>query len=254
MSEIYDTHTLYVISGNHDARDVKEAIKKSLMEYDNKYVNTKIIVNVVKNRNMDYIGISYVYVSDTSAYHILCGNNEDGTSRITVFTPASKECVFDEITDKIWDIPYEERRTESWADEVESEYNEKETIVMLKPLVCPYIDGDEKYYLAISRAHVEINPELSSKTICINDIPPTITVDEIKAVFKDFSTTFDTVRKNKGKAESYPSVSIVSILKKRRVYITYSPRTFDALFANLMTKRVEIKNMHFYCYLTKNSE
>lgn len=250
METLFDTHTLYVLSGKFDTHEIHSSIKNALIEYDKKYSDIKIIVNTIKNNGLTPIGISYVFLSDSSAYYILTGKNDDGSERVIIQLDDNPDDYYD-FDETIWDIPYEQRRIKCWADTVDEEerYRQKKE-VKLPPLISPYIvdDSGKKCYIDIKGAFVEKNEDYVMNTIKIKNVPNSITCENLKSVFKEYSTTIEPIkRKTKSKNPNVESYPIVTITSNRRGYVTFSSRNSDAAFALLMTKRICVKNHVLQC-------
>ena len=240
---LYDSHTLYVVTHNFDATQVRQSIHRSASELSKECKDSSIIVNTVKSYKGEYIGISYVFVGSSRLYNALIGKNLDGSKRVTYVEKENTE-----FPDNMYNR-LEHKETRSWADTVEEDYVEREEIIQ-PPLVRPKIDvdGEETHYLSISPAFVENCDELTMNTICIKNVPVEISPEILKDVFKNYATTGFTKRKLRFKSgtlmDSYP---LVAITNKRRGYITYDPKTNDGIFALLMTKRLFLGDCLLQC-------
>jgi hypothetical protein len=79
-----DEHTLCIYSCALSEKSILHHIMSKLKEYEekeNKKIKSSIILNVIKDRQGIPYGYGYAYVSNSRLYHLLLGNNEDGTER-----------------------------------------------------------------------------------------------------------------------------------------------------------------------------
>ena len=84
QQHVYDNHTLYVCCGCASTEQIHETFARALHEYARKTeapLDCRFRVNRVETG--DGMCIAYVFVTNSEVYHMLIGNNPDGSDRIT---------------------------------------------------------------------------------------------------------------------------------------------------------------------------
>lgn len=222
MGKISEPGYLFIHSGPLEKDQVEMSIRGAISylseNYDPSFENTKIDVNVVKNREGKKFGHTYAWVNCLPVFYALIGKNFDGSER------------FEEIPDEDWEEPeedYDEALEEaggSWAmmTEVEEKYTRPMKKVPLEPLVTlpgiKFTEEQEKETNYESKiGFLEIfETKISEKfgklnTLYSGDIPEWVTESMLVEYFKKFekdSTIY--MEKKTRKKFSYPLVKIKS--------------------------------------------
>lgn len=260
----YDEHTLYMDSGVATKDQISNCLKTAILEAEKvleRKLNCTYRINVLVNKNGEYFGYAYIWVSSTEVYWILLGRNPDGTER------------FEEIPDPNWkpSEPLENNdnndtndKKKSWYERIEEEERFIQPLIkkLLPPLVIfpgytynkeqlehlkevqktEQIENPQKIeknipemgFFEISRAYA-LDPAsgFMSNRLCARNVPKWIPKEAFKSIFSFYV----------GKNDKYPIVDIVEHKKGGRiVFITYDPKKRDTLFVLLMTKKTIIKN------------
>lgn len=94
----------------------------------------------------------------------------------------------------------------------------------------------------LSGAHVgKVDEGYSHNVICGPKIPDWVTESQLKAVFSPYASDRVTQTKHRvGGQNVFEAYPLVVINKARYAFITFDPRTQDARFALLMTRRTEV--------------
>lgn len=120
--KFYDTHTLYIKCSIANEDQLAKSLNRAIMQA--KYIvgpdiDTRYKINMVKNKQQEFIGIAYVRVQDPRIYHMLLGKNPDGSDRVEEKydrewrEPTQEEV--DEVEYKISQIPNPEEDPD-WED------------------------------------------------------------------------------------------------------------------------------------------
>lgn len=227
MNKYYNNHSLYIFTNNATKSQIdnnfKILIAKILKEYPQ--LNNKFYVNYITTKDGANAIYAYVYIVSTEVFHIILGNNSDGTER------------FDEIDDKNWIKPeYKEFENINgkWADEEDDDkYVCPKIKIKLEPkyIIDEFInENGESKKIDIYRSFVtNLDDKINSYTLFSKNIPNYITDTDIKNIFKNY--VFDTFKiKSKGKNKKEESYPAVNITKNRMVFVTFSNRTRDGQF------------------------
>ena len=246
----YDTHTIYCDSGVASPSQISTSLKKAIAEAEkklNRRTNCRFKINLLVNREGEYFGYGYIWVSSPEIYWMLLGRNPDGTERIR------------EYPDPNWKPPSrKEISTEdkNWIDIVEDEdaYIQPMIKETLPPLVTlsGYEYDDEQIahledlsddmkeipkigYLEISRGYALDAPQGSLRhRICARKVPDWIPIDVFKNIFSFYVRDLN---------NNFPNVNIVNSKKGGRiVFISFEPGKTHSLFTLLMTKKLVIVN------------
>lgn len=256
MSKISEPGYLFIHSGILENNQIEECIKdsiKSLSEnFNKKFTDIKIEINVVKNKEGKKFGHTYAWINNVEIFNALIGKNFDGSLR------------FEEVEDEDWEPPekdYSEALEEaggSWAKmaDVEDLYTRPMIRKKLDPLVTlPGIKYTEEQELETGSkiGFLEIfDTKLSEKmgklnTIFSDNIPLWVTEELLLARFKKFNRD-DTIYMEKRTRNrfTYPIVKIKKKKnfreEKRFCTITFSPMCKNtATFLINLVKRVEIE-------------
>ena len=241
----YDEHTLYIDSGVATKEQISKCLQIAIQNAEEilgKESRCKYKVNLLVNKDGEYFGYGYIWISSSEIYWMLLGRNPDGTERI------------EEFPDPDWKPPEREKETvetKNWFDIVEQEDSFVQPTVQKKlpPLVTlsgyPYnkeqiehlkeLDGEvpKEGFFEISRGYaIDSPPGTMRNRLCARNIPDWIPVEAFKSIFSFYVQDGD-----------YPMVNFVNPKKGGKiVFITFDPSKTDALFTLLMTKKTTIIN------------
>ena len=225
-----DTHTFFIKCGNFTDEEIKKTFENAL-DKTCKKLNQNIpcifYVNIIKNKENDSLGIGFVFISNSAVYHMLCGNNPDGTKRVEQIDDpnwAPKNLSFNRSFDKPFKLA-----DISWADEADED----------EKLICPKIQVFLEPLMVlepINGVNLSIEPgillDLDQKSIhnvlkCKN-VPENVTPDQLKSHFQPFSND-----------KNFP---IVTINEHRVGFIIFDYKTNEARFALNLTRKIVINN------------
>ena len=268
-----DEHTIFCDTSVATTDQVSSCMKKAIKEaekvlgYD---TNCKYKVNLIVDKEGKYFGFGYIRVSSPKIYWMLLGRNPDGTERV------------EEYPDPDWvppENPYEglteeqiaeKNKGKSWVDLAEEEelliqpkikkilpplvtipgYEyEPDQIAHLKELEEDNVEIPKIGYFEISRAYATDPPAgLMKNRICARRVPDWIPAEAFKMIFSTYVSEESKGKKatikisGKNVTDTYPIVNFVETKKGRIVFITFDPKTDDAIFCLLMTKKTRIIN------------
>jgi hypothetical protein len=244
-------------------RAIQEAEK--VLGYE---TNCRFKVNLIVDKEGKYFGFGYIRVSEPKIYWMLLGRNPDGSER------------FEEYPDPDWvkpENPYEglsmeeiteKNKGKSWVELAEEEESlihlkikkilpplitipgyeyDPDQIEHLKELEDKNMEIPKIGYFEISRAYATDPPSgLMKNRICARRVPDWIPVEAFKMIFSTYVSDKNkkaTVKiSGKNITDTYPIVNFVESKKGRIVFITFDPKTDDAIFCLLMTKKTRIIN------------
>lgn len=259
MSKISETGYLFIHSGVLENNQIEECLKDSINflseNFDTDFKNTKIEINVVRNKEGKKYGHTYAWVSNDSVFNALIGKNFDGSDRIEM------------MEDEDWEPPEEDYDTAleaaggSWAmmTEIGDKYRCPLIEKKLEPLVTlpgiRYTPEQEREVGGESKiGFLEVfDTKLSEKfgklnTIFSDNIPEWITEEIILDMFSKYNRD-DTVYMEK-KTRNRFTYPIVKIKKKKnfKEERRFCTVTFSPLFKNTATflinlvKRIEVEH------------
>jgi len=267
-----DTHTLFIDSGVATSEQVSECLKNAIYEAEKVLgykTNCKYKVNLIVDKEGKYFGFGYIRVSDEKIYWMLLGRNPDGTERVEEY-PDPDWVAPPNLNEGLTEKEIEERnKTKTWAQLAEEEeafiqpkikkilpplvtipgYEyEKEQIEHLRELD-PNAEIPKTGYFEISRAYAS-DPAVGvmKNRICARKVPNWIPPEAFKMIFSSYVSEESKGKKatirvgNKDITDTYPIVNFVDSKKGRIVFITFDPKTNDAIFCLLMTKKTRIIN------------
>ena len=245
----YDTHIIYCDSGVASSSQVSESLKKAIADAEKvlkRTTNCRFKINLLVNREGEYFGYGYIWVSSEEIYWMLLGRNPDGTERIR------------EYPDPNWSPPSKKEASngdKNWIDIVEDEDAFIQPMIKeaLPPLVTiPGYEYDEEQithleelsedgneipkigYFEIGRGYaIDAPPGTLRHKICARNVPSWIPENVFKNIFSFY------VRDSNN---DYPKVNIINSKKGKIVFISFEPGKKDALFTLLMTKKITIVN------------
>ena len=129
MTFVFEKNYMYVQTFNLESWETEKKIRGKLVDFDLKPY--KMYVNCVKNKNMENLGYSYIWISNEEAFNLLVGLNQDGSDRVEY------------IPDPSWEkeeVKEEKKEGEKflWSDECEDK------APLIEKILDPLIDfGDE---------------------------------------------------------------------------------------------------------------
>jgi hypothetical protein len=236
-----DKHTVFVTDiGPIDGAQLNTALgeyfgmcRKKLGIEDPKYFGMWKI-NIVKNKENEPIGVSYIFFEKEVAYHVITGKNPDGSKREKeIPNPDFKEqpAAFN------FDM-FSMGGKVSWADIVEEEA--KKTIIVAEAPIArfPDITLSPKQQALTKRKTMTPNikpcsiapptSDLDRYTLFGSNIPAVITAEHLKDYFKPYITC------KKDLDSGFPQVTLI----RGKAYIKFPSHNNDSMFALLMTKKV----------------
>ncbi len=216
QSRYYDLHTICIQSEGY-SREQLEHIFRTSLRRTRKELNMKLAcdfrVNTIIKKGGDYLGVSYLFVSNPEVYHLLCGRNADGSDH--------KEEML---------ISHGESASDSWADIAE----EEEYIdIQLPPLMTLASLKLEPSFV------LDVPDVFRCNVLCSRNIPEGLTKEDIRAAILPFCPS----------RKTYPLVEI----SHQIAFVTFDPSTRDAQFVLLMIKRLRMEKsgvVHFlgFCH------
>lgn len=243
----FDNHTILIESGFATEAQIVNVLLNCQRSYnrdlepDKEKLNSEIHVNTVLNRDNLPTGITFVWVSSESFYHILLGRNPDGSDRVeTIYDDAVLDFNFDSMSD--------------WSDMVDftDEHSHVET---LPPLVeIPEIrltdaqvrmgikmTKDPKFCstvrLILKPAFVlDLDKGDSNSELFCSRCPDWVTSARLESIFRKY------VPKER-RADGYPKVTVKDPYKRNGFKIAtvkFDPSQRDAQFALHMTKKLTL--------------
>jgi hypothetical protein len=82
--KIYDQHTMYLITSVATERQLDTAFRQAMAQVEsdlNQKFDCKYRINIVRDKSNKTLQFGYLWVSNSQIYHMLIGNNPDGTPR-----------------------------------------------------------------------------------------------------------------------------------------------------------------------------
>jgi hypothetical protein len=262
-TRIHDSNTINANTGKLTESEVvafcnklRISIKKMVGTDSQFVVNTITCMNKETGKR-DPLGVSFIYWRESSVYHILLGNNPDGTSRIVTkpdpnWVPPKKEeeevetgmsksiDSWSDITtdpEHAWGEIVGSSIPLSWADMTEStpKYEAPTVIEHLPPLINDFTfkrkDGEvfdilmQPFFINI---HEDVLPNCDTNKL-FGFVPKNVTVQDIVNRFKIFSHS-----------NGYPKVNMNpcrnATIDKNLVFITFASFMNDAKFAKEIMK------------------
>lgn len=258
-------------------RAVIEKAIKEVQKNHYKDFRTLFRVNVVSNRAGKLFGYSYVWFTNPEAYNLILGRNLDGTERAEYYddpnwTPPEKplQDAMDESFanmkgNRSWvELTEEEERIQALyscpqikrvlphlmpLDSIEYEPGQYEQARQLmideakrkgKWTEGMEIKVPERINLVVGPAVVtNVDPKYCHNVLCCLDIPPWITDQDIREIFLPYRNSSRTM--GTGKADEYPKVTVNRSRNKEQhmAFVTFDPRTHDAQFCLMMTRKFD---------------
>jgi hypothetical protein len=262
-TKFYDANTLYIKSGVAYPHQVAQSLRNAVAEASKilgEPLETKFKINLIVLRDNRPVGYGYIRLTNSKVYNILCGKNTDGSER------------YEEYEDPDWVAPEESESTD-WADMMDDECptikKYLEPIVklqgyklddkqktMLKDQMIETAKHDGTYRegmtfeindfenFEVSSAFVyQVEDNLCDNILCARKIPTTINETMLKNFFTPYVSDSKTKVKRRQRGQmvqdTYP---FVTINNERIAFVTFDPKTNDAQFALLMTKKVEMND------------
>lgn len=272
----FDNNTLYVKSGVAQPEQLKDSLRKAIGEASRllgKPLKVFFEVNLIVLREGRKVGFGYIRVSNSEVFHLLAGRNADGSERVEyIDDPDWVEPESDDETDMSI------KPGQSWADFAEEE--ERHICPKIKRVLPPlltlpgypldgkqqaeykqqvienakregtYEEGMENTIFVpvvgtfeTSPAFVtDIDDNLCANVLCTRKVPAWVTEEKLKSTFMKYASDATTKQKRRvgGQTitDTYP---FVSINQDRNAFITFDPKTHDAQFALLMTKKLDLQ-------------
>ena len=244
----YDEASIYCDSGVATSEQISGCLTKAIKQAEKilgHKTNCKFKINLIINREGEYFGFGYIRISSPEIYWMLLGRNSDGSER------------FEELPDPNWSPPViqkEENTKKTWGEIAEDEESKIRPTIRrnLPPLVTipgyeydedqlkhlrDLKDNDEEIpttgFFEISRGYATEQPTGTLRyRLCARNVPDWIPEIAFKSIFSAYSNSKD-----------FPKINFADSKKGGKiVFVTFNPKSDDALFALLMTKKVSIVN------------
>ena len=267
----FDNSILYIDSGVANSFQISSCLKIAIAQAEKilgRPTNCRFKINLLVNKEGEYFGYGYIWISSPEIYWMLLGKNPDGSERI------------EEYPDPDWKPPVREKKEnlsgKKWTDLIEEEdayvqpmikkvlpplvtfpgyLYEPDQIAHLKELKMSEMQdklqqdksigdkstGDKSTeippmgYFEISRGYaIDAPPGTLRHRLCARNVPNWIPAEVFKTIFSFYLSD------RNGK---YPIVNFVDSKKGgRNVFITFDPTKKDAIFTLLMTKKTVMIN------------
>lgn len=225
---------LFLQSYDLEEKEIRDHLNEKIKEVEElenlKLEPYQIYINVVKNRDNQKLGYSYIWTDKKEIYNLFCSLNLDGSKRIKYYE------------DPNWVRPEKKEVDENdWAAQTEEEDNQ--TCPILKEELPPLVDIE---YYAPGDCDMRIGPTIVEKLgknsiyskNLDNWINEKILFDHLSMFEKDKAKY-----KNKNKNFNYPIVNIRRNEGKRNVNIIFSPKyPQTASFLIQVIKKIKIKH------------
>lgn len=254
-------------------------------------VTTKFKVNIIVDRSGKNYGYGYVWFTNTEVYYMLIGKNPDGSERVEWREDLNWVPPVEPRPIRSLEEELAKNKGKSWCDIIEEEEEEEAKYtrpvkkVILPPLmVLPdyQLDDNQKEIYRIQQEALarqngtwkedlkievpdylkfevgparvgEVDDKFVHNILCGRNIPIWISEKDLKDVFSPYASDTKTKVKRKVNGETvmdtYP---FVTINNKRIAFITYDPKTRDAQFALMMTRKFDFTKGDKTCMLIFN--
>lgn len=264
MSNHINQHLLYVKSGVSTREQLEECFKSAILEINEKMgrkIECKFKVNLIVGKNGVYFGIGYVWVSNTEIYRILLSLDEYGEKLHKIIPDPSWKPLTEE----------EEYKLQNNADELD--WNEledlekrktgcKNIIEYLKPIVSlpgyKYNEEQMKHIKSISKTGIVqdmgyfdlrqayitdyVDSHSVDNILYSIKVPKWVSKNFIKNEFINYNSSSVEELTYEYKGEKYTD-SVPCVIKDGdSIFVIFDPKTTDARFALLMTKKMNVIN------------
>lgn len=230
MSEYQESGYLFLQSFNLEEPEIRKHLNEKIRTVEEQEkINLKpykLYINVVKNKNNEHLGYSYIWTDKLEIYNLFCSLNLDGSIRIR------------EYEDPNWVAPVEIdlNNCDDWS--LLAQEDENQTCPMIKETLPPLTDieyyspGD--YQTRIGAMKIE---KIGKNAIYSKNIEPWIN-EKILKYHIGFFEKDKRKYKNKGRFYQYPLVNI----RNNTVTIVFSPKhPYTASFLIHVIKKIKIK-------------
>jgi hypothetical protein len=260
-----DRHTIFVECSKFiTGEEIIGVFKSSLDEYNKTSKNNidcNFYINMILDKEDQPYGKSFVYISNSKVYDMLCEERFEYIDDPTWVDPPRKRKISNSLSAS------KEKKDSlnnsgcilnvDWSEimEADEEYERKEQEA-LNSHVCPKIkvnigtclkllpyitDDHSETFNLICVGPTEIKDGYYHNIIKCTNVPESINRADLKARFRIYATDSVSIhkRKYKGKMidDTYPHINMTS---DRVAYIIYDNNTNDARFAMYMTKKTWI--------------
>ena len=263
-TKYYDTHTLFIKCGQASIDQIYLVFNLALNTYKNNVdsrIECNFYVNLVETRENRSFGIAFVFVTNSTIYHMLIGKNPDGTERVEYhddpkwIIPAEENITIDtklcgnNINQKLfmemdWSVLMKmDEEYEQQLMEIKNRYVCPKIAVALPPLMTlpPYAENE---YLNVDRAiALSLDAKFMPNILKCKQLPVWITKNDIKQRFILYASDSQTLHARPIKGRSYQdSYPFININENRTCFVIFDPATHDARFALHMMKKTIISN------------
>ena len=257
-----DDSILYIDSGVAHSEQISACLKIAIKDAEKvlkKDTKCRFKINLLVNKEGEYFGYGYIWISCPEIYWMLLGKNPDGTERVEEYPDPnwkSPNVVKENNLKETNEVKHNENTNMNWIDIVEQEdaYVQPMIKKVLPPLVTftgyEYDEDQIQHlkelqednneipkmgYFEISRGYaIDAPPGTLRHRICARNVPNWIPLEAFKSIFSFYIQNKDT---------DYPIVNFVEAKKGGKiVFITFDPAKKDAIFTLLMTKKTVLIN------------
>lgn len=224
---LYDENTICLFNLGPTTRAQVELFICKYLDQCNVYETGLWRINMITNSHNEYIGSAYVYFSDKKLYHLLLGNNPDGSRRV-VRIPN----------------PYygEESNLEVELQDIDLNLEPYIEVPYNKNFKVPMIELDDSQ-LESNGFNRYIEPEIVPCVIRDTGRYPNILICDRAPTFmteRNFYDLFSFYVKNEEDKDTYPIIKITDKGRSSVIEIIYPPGKLDAMFASVMTRKVKV--------------
>lgn len=232
-SPLYDKNTISMSNlGPSTRTQVELFIRQYLDEYADKYdldiTDSEWRVNLITNSQNEYTGSAYVYFRDSRLYHLFLGNNADGSRKIS------------RIMNPYYDSKNSERcKSLPGIDLHLLPYIE---VPRTREIPLPIIELEENQ-LVENNFNKFVQPDIGPCVLRESDFYSNVLICERAPTFMTASNFYDLFSfyiKDEDDRKQYPIVELIDRGRSYSVEVTFPPNKIDALFAEIMTKKVKV--------------
>lgn len=261
-SQIYDNHTLYIVTNGATAEQITNSIDNAISSYEeenNVDLECRFRVNLIEDRDGNSCGVAFVFLTNPAVYHMVLGYNPDGSARIEYiddpqYDPSSIKTTESHKNSKSWidDEDVCTKQTEipkipvklpqliniSEFELTDEQFNEKCEELLAKG---ESIDDLSRFVTMHVRPAIAVPAEdkYVPHIIKCKNLPEWVTKEDLKAKFAPYASDSVSIQhryvKGSRVEETFP---FVNINRERVGFVVFDPKTYDAYFALFMMKKI----------------
>lgn len=249
--KLWSPHYIYAEFYGASKDNFIKSFHECMKSYENIIGTPKYEINVITKSDGSIFGYAYIWVSSEEVFHIIVGNNKDGSERFeNIIDEEWKPNVYHVMEYNNWMKTCECPSHMTWADI--GEYEDK-LVERLKPpfvkkqlpslfQMKDLIEGDKTIEVKFSKAWVTIKDKnISGYQLYCSCLPEWVDEKMIRDIMCKYSTSKNKLiidKENKNATQSYPLITINRNRKFRSAIVMFDPMTNDGFFAYLMTKKI----------------